>query len=134
MKKKQNKNDELILLVDDDKFLLEMYSTKFRENGKKVEVSFGGEDALQRLRGGLRPDVIVLDIVMPNINGFELLETIKNEKLGEGMIIIMLTNQGNQSDIDHAKELGAHGYIVKASAIPSEVLNKVNSIINQSKK
>ncbi len=114
-----------VLMVDDDRFLLDMYSLKFREQGFTVEVSNGGDDALKKLRGGLTPDVILLDVVMPGIDGFGVLQAIQKEKLGKDPTIVVLSNQGQDSDIARAKELGAHGYIVKASTIPSEVLAKV---------
>lgn len=125
-----NENDKgLILLVDDDKFLLDVYSTKFRENGKEVEICLGGQIALDRLRGGLEVSAVIIDVVMPTVDGFALLEAIKKEKLGGDPVLIMLSNQGEQADIDKAKDLGADGYIVKASAIPSEVLERVNEIV-----
>ena len=125
-----NENDKgLILLVDDDKFLLDVYSTKFRENGKEVEICLGGQIALDRLRGGLEVSAVIIEVVMPTVDGFALLEAIKKEKLGGDPVLIMLSNQGEQADIDKAKDLGADGYIVKASAIPSEVLERVNEIV-----
>ncbi len=111
-----------VLIVDDDRFLLDMYSLKFKEQGFLVEVSNGGEDALKKLRGGLATDVIILDVVMPGMDGLGVLQTIQKEKLGKDPTIVMLSNQGQDSDIARAKELGAHSYIVKASTIPSEVL------------
>ncbi len=128
------KHKDLILLVDDDKFLLEMYGLKFRESGKDVEICLGATEALERLRGGLKASVIVLDIVMPTMDGFALLEAIKEEKLGGDSVVIMLTNQGEASDIEQANKLGADGYIVKASAIPSEVLEKVDAIVKRKHK
>ena len=70
-------NNKKILLVDDDEFLLDMYSLKFRESGFQIELARGGEEALKLLRGGLEPDVILLDIVMPVIDGFEFLKVIR---------------------------------------------------------
>ena len=114
-----------ILIVDDDKFLLDMYSVKFRQDGFDVEIGTGGEDALTKLRAGLTIDAIMLDIVMPGIDGFELLEIIKKENLGGTPRLIVLSNQGQEEEIERAKQLGADDYIVKASAIPSEVLDQV---------
>ena len=124
---------ETVLLVDDDKFLLDMYGMKFRESGRDVEVCLGGQSALDRLRAGFKASIIILDIVMPTIDGFVLLEAIKKEKLGGDPVIVVLSNQGEQADIDKAKELGADGYIVKASAIPSEVLTRIDEIVKNKK-
>ena len=120
-----------VFIVDDDKFLLDMYSVKFTQQGLDVEIGMGGEDALAKLRNGLKPDVILLDLVMPGVDGFEVLETINKERLGENPIIVILSNQGQESDIKRANELGAAGYIIKASAIPSEVLEQVMKIIEE---
>ena len=113
-----------VYLVDDDRFLLDLYAVKFRDAGHEVSVFGSGEDLLSALRksGSNSPDVILLDLIMPGIGGFEALETIRKENLAKGTKIIILSNQGQDSDIERAKKLSADGYIIKASAIPSEVL------------
>ena len=121
-----------ILIVDDDEFLLNMYSVKFSKQGVEVETSPGGENALQKLRGGYSPDAILLDIVMPGFDGFEFLEKMQAEKLAPNAVLVFLTNQGQSTDIERAKKLGAAGYIVKASTIPSEVFNEVMKCIERS--
>lgn len=120
-----------ILIIDDDKFLLDMYSIKFREKGFDVEVAFGGQEALDKLQGGLSPDVVLLDVVMPGIGGLEVLERIRQNNLAKKASVIVLSNQGQQSDVDAAKSFGIDGYIVKASSIPSEVLEKVMEILEK---
>lgn len=120
-----------VLLVDDDKFLLDMYSLKFTQQGLTVDVAFGGEEALRKLREGARPDILLLDIVMPGIDGFGVLEAIKKEKLAEGVTKIVLSNQGQEAEIERAKSLGIDGYIIKASAIPSEVLSQILDIVKR---
>ncbi len=117
-----------IFIVDDDKFLLGMYSLKFANNNYDVETTLGSVPALEKLRAGAKPDVILLDIVMPFMDGLELLKAIRDENLAPGSIVVMLTNQSQSSDIERAKELKADGYIVKASTIPSEVLREVEKI------
>lgn len=117
-----------VLIVDDDKFLLGMYSLKFANNGYDVETTVGSVAALEKLRGGAQPDIILLDIIMPYMTGLELLKTMRDEKLAPNAIVVMLTNQSQSSDIETAKELKADGYIVKASTIPSEVLKEVEKI------
>ena len=114
-----------ILIVDDDKFLLEMYRKKFDHYGIVPELSVGSEDALTKLRGGFAPDVLVLDIIMPGVDGLELLETVRKENLSQKSIVIMLTNEGESSKIEKAKSLGAVGYIIKATSIPSEVTEEI---------
>ena len=113
-----------IYLVDDDRFLLDLYAVKFKNAGHDISVFGSGEDLLAALRkgGAADPDAILLDLVMPGIGGFGALETIRKERLAQGSKIIILTNQGQDSDIEKAKKFAADGYIIKASAIPSEVL------------
>lgn len=118
-----------LYLVDDDRFLLDMYAVKFKAAGHEVTAFSGGVDLLVALREQPAPDALLVDIVMPEMTGFEILEAIKKENLGGTMKKIVLSNQGQESDIEQAKTLGAHGYIIKASAIPSEVFAETIKII-----
>lgn len=116
------------LIVDDDKFLLEMYQKKFDQSGITTDVITGPEEALSKLRGGLKPDIILLDIIMPEMDGIELLRTIRKEKLAKDSVVIMLTNESEPEKIAEAKTLGIKGYIVKATSVPTEVLEEVRRI------
>ncbi len=123
-----------ILIIDDDKFLLGMYSLKFGKNNFEVKTASGGSEALQILRDGWKPDILLLDLIMPEMDGFTVYENIKKDNLAPNVISVMLTNQGQLSDINRAKELGFHGYIVKATTIPSEVVQEVINIFQKNKK
>ena len=114
-----------ILIVDDDKFLLNMYSIKFQKESFDVTTAGDGKDALTKLQGGLIPDAIVLDIVMPVMDGLEMLENMRKQNLAKEATVLILSNQGQSSDIEKAKRLGIDGYIVKATTIPSEVVTEV---------
>lgn len=116
-----------ILLIDDDAFLRDMYATKFGEEGHEVKVTASGEEALELLRGETF-DVVLLDMVMPGVSGVEVLGQITEQKLGGEPVCIVLSNQGEQENIDEAIKAGAKGYIVKAEMIPSEVVEKVKEI------
>ena len=120
-----------IYLVDDDRFLLDMYAVKFRAQGHEVTAFSSGKDLLEALKEKPAPDAMLLDVVMPEIDGFEILEDIRKEKLIPTTKVIILSNQGQDSDIEKAKTLGAAGYIIKASAIPSEVYTETISIIEK---
>lgn len=127
---KKSKKGRKVMIVDDDMFLLDMYTVKFNEAKYDVNPAMGSMEALDRLRDGLEPDVILLDVVMPDMDGFELLTTIKKEKLAPKARIIILSNLGQESDVKRGNELGAEGYIVKASATPSEVVSRVEELMN----
>lgn len=118
------------MIVDDDKFLLDMYSFKFNEKGFTVVQAFGSVDAINKLKGGITPDIILLDVVMPAMDGFEVLGLIKKENLAPSAKVIVLSNLGQPSDIERGRALGASGYVIKASATPSEVVEKVMTVLN----
>ena len=119
-----------ILLVDDDSFLLNMYLLKFEKTFEVVSAS-SGQEALSKLKEGFKPDAVVCDVVMPNIDGIELLAMIKEQHLADGAKYVVLSNQGDSSDIERAKKVGVDGYIVKASSIPSEVVKLVQEVLDK---
>ena len=120
-----------ILIVDDDTFLLDMYAFKFSQNNFEVYTAENGVQATTKLKGGLKPAVILMDLIMPDMDGFEMLEKINTEKLSTDSVKIVLTNKSQQSDIDKCNSMGASGYIVKANSTPLEVINQVLEILNQ---
>jgi CheY-like chemotaxis protein len=122
-----------ILIVDDDKFLMGMYSLKFKKSGFTVESALSPDEALQKLHDGLHPDILLLDVIMPGMSGLDLLEKAQKENLIGNATVVILTNQGDQTDIDKAKSLHVQGYIVKATTIPSEVVDEVTKIHNEHK-
>lgn len=120
-----------VYLVDDDRFLLDLYAVKFKNAGHEVTLFGGGEELLAALRkdGAAVPDILLLDIIMPGMTGFETLEALRKENLAKNAKVIFLSNQGQDSDLEKAKKLGADGYIIKASAIPSEVYAEAIRIV-----
>lgn len=118
-----------IILVDDDTFLVDMYATKFASSGIEVEACKSGNELLEKLKAGTIADLILLDIIMPELGGIEALQKMRQEKLGESIPVVMLTNQNDEKDIATTKALGVAGYIVKATATPSEVVEEVVKII-----
>src|SRR3989344_3884858 len=126
-----------IYLVDDDRFLLDLYTTKFKSVGEEVTAFTGAEELLEELRkdaGGAAaaPDAILVDLIMPGMDGFTLLETIKKEGLGRGAKLIILSNEGADAEIERARLFGVDGYSVKGSAMPSEVRAEVTRTIGES--
>ncbi len=120
-----------ILIVDDDGFLLDMYAFKFSQSNFEVHTSVDGTQALEKLGKKLNPDVILIDVIMPGMDGFEVLEKINTDKLSEDSIKIILSNKSQQSDIDRGMALGVSGYIVKANSTPAEVIAQVIEILNK---
>jgi DNA-binding response OmpR family regulator len=118
-----------VFLIDDDDFLLEMYALKFKSAGFNVEIAKNAEDALEALRKGLKPDIVLLDIVMPKIDGFEFLNILKKEKLVPEAKLVILSNLGQKEDIEKGKTLGITDYIVKANLTPSEVVEKIKALL-----
>lgn len=123
------KPDYDILVIDDDAFLLDMYALKFTQKNFHVTSASGTLEALELLRGGFSPHIVLVDLVMPAMDGFEFLEVVKKESLAKDALVIILSNLGQQEDIDRGLALGAEGYIIKASATPSEVVEKVLGVI-----
>lgn len=123
-----------ILIIDDDKFLLGMYELKFSKGGHEVLVVTSATDALSKLKEGYAPDIILIDIILPGMDGLQLLENIRKDKICPQAIVIMLTNQGGKEEIEKAQSLKADGYLVKATLIPSEVVEEVLKIAEKNKK
>ena len=119
---------KIILLVEDDPFLSDMYVTKFTESGYDIKAAMDGQQGLDLLNGGLRPDMALLDIVMPKMDGIELLTAIKKEEKLKDIPVVLLTNLGQETDIQRGMELGALDYLVKAHFTPSEVVKRVESL------
>ena len=88
-----------IIIVDDDDFLVDMYVTKFNGSDVAVEAYKSGEVLLEKLKNGEKADLILLDIVIPGINGLQVLEEMRKNKLAEGIPVIMLTNQNDEKDM-----------------------------------
>lgn len=125
-------NKPILYLVEDDTFLLEMYAQKFSTSGFDLRAFPSAIAALEKLREGEKPQVIVSDILMPVMDGFQFLETVKTENLAPGATLIVLSNLGEDEDIQRAVKLGVVGYIVKASSTPTEVLNRVKNLYDHS--
>jgi DNA-binding response OmpR family regulator len=122
-----------ILLIEDDNFLVEMYTTKFELEGFNVVSAEDGQKGLS-LAKTENPDIILLDILMPKMDGFSVLEELKKEEQLKDIPVILLTNLGQKEDVKKGFELGAAGYLIKAHFMPSEVVEKIKKILEESKK
>ena len=114
-----------ILIIDDDTFILNMYVAKFVKDGHQVETARSGVEAISKLKDGYEPEIALIDIVLPDMNGLDLLHKLKEDKISPKTIYIMFTNQNSNEETNRAKSLEAAAYIIKANLIPSELVAKV---------
>jgi len=117
-----------ILLIEDDDFLASMYQTKLELENYKVLVANDGEKGLALIKKN-QLDLILLDVVLPKINGFEILKQVQKNKILNKIPIILLTNLSQKEDIKKGFNLGAKDYLIKAHFMPSEVINKIKKIL-----
>jgi CheY-like chemotaxis protein len=117
-----------LLLIDDDAFLRDMYAIKFSESGYDVHVAESASVALSKIEADPHFEIILLDMIMPVMSGTDLIKEIKSRFPEMDAKCIVLSNQGQQEDINEAMEVGAVGYIVKAEAVPSDVVKKVEAL------
>lgn len=115
-----------ILLVEDDDSISEMYKMKFEREGYQIILLKEGKGVLEKIKQE-KPNMVLLDIILPQENGFDILEELKQDTSTKNIPVFMLTNLGQQEDIDKGKQLGADGYIVKANTTPSQVLEKIKN-------
>lgn len=120
-----------ILLVEDDQILVRMYTRKFENEGFKVLSAFDGEEGWKNLSTDTpKPNIILLDVMLPKINGFELLEKIKADQETKNIPVILLTNLGGgQEDREKGQKLGAADYLVKSDLTPAQIVEKVKGLI-----
>ena len=119
-----------VLIVDDDQFILDMYVLKFKEAGFDTKAASEGMAAVEYVKNEF-PDLVLLDIVLPNMDGFDILKTLAKEKILAKTKVVLLSNLGEKKDIEKGLALGAVDYIVKAHHTPSEVVAKVEEILKK---
>lgn len=119
-----------ILLVEDDTFLLGMYASKFELEGFKVALAEDGEKAL-RLAAKEAPDAILLDIILPKLDGLKVLEQLKKNASTAKIPVIMLTNLSQREEIEKGLKMGAKDYLIKAHFMPTEVVEKVKKALQK---
>lgn len=123
-------NKAKILLVEDEKMLADMYATKFSMEGYEIVSAYDGKEGLAAARRE-KPDIILLDIIMPKLDGFAVLKELKQDDATKGIPVILLTNLGQESDVKRGKELGADDYFVKANHSPQEVVEIVKKTLGR---
>jgi len=119
-----------ILLIEDEEMLANMYETKFKNEGFDIVKALDGEEGLKKAQEIL-PDFILLDIIMPKMDGFAVLKVLKENQQTKNIPIMLLTNLGQEEDIKKGEELGVVGYLVKANTTPAEVVAAVKDKLNK---
>ncbi|RME59664.1 response regulator [Candidatus Parcubacteria bacterium] len=125
----QQRLGKKVLLAEDDKFLSTLLRAKLLKEGFDVQQAFDGEEAYRYLRD-YKPDVMILDIIMPNVSGFEFLEKISVDPQLNRIPIIVLTNLGQDEDVEKAKRLGVAAYFIKTNTSISDVVEAIKSTLH----
>lgn len=117
-----------IAIIEDDASIVQMYQTKFEAEGYEVKTAGDGVAGLQLLQD-FAPDVVLLDLMMPNMNGLDMLSKLRNAPGGREVRVIVLTNMGDTETATKVYKMAADDYIVKAEMTPSEVLGRVKDLL-----
>ncbi len=117
-----------VLIVEDDQFLSKMYGKKFQLAGYQVEIAMDGQDGLSKMRL-TKPDIVLMDIMMPKLNGLDAIIQAKSDALIKNIPILVLTNLTNTDDASMAVKNGAVGYLIKSDFTPTQVVDKVKGYL-----
>jgi DNA-binding response OmpR family regulator len=117
-----------ILIAEDDSFLGNAYKMKLTKAGHELQLAADGEAALKKLES-FTPDVIVLDLIMPNIDGFGVLEKVKADDRFKNIPVIVASNLGQEEDIKKAKKLGANDYVIKSDLSLNQLIEKITALV-----
>ncbi len=118
-----------ILLIEDEPTLQKRIEEALAKEGYQIENAMDGETGLQKAKE-LKPELIILDIILPKKDGFEVLKELKQDESTKNIPVVILTNLESSNDVKKALELGATTYLVKANYELSEIIEKIKEIIN----
>lgn len=119
-----------ILLVEDDPFVIDIYRKKLTEAGFSVEVTQDKEETLKKI-SERKPDLMLLDIVLPNVEGGDLLKEIKEDLSFRDIKVAILSNLGQKDDVERGLKLGAERYFIKAHYTPTQVVEEIKKMLTQ---
>jgi DNA-binding response OmpR family regulator len=117
-----------ILVVEDDKFLRELIVQKLNREGYKTLEAVDGEEGVKIIKAE-KPALVLLDLILPGIDGFEVLEQVKKDPEASKVPVIILSNLGQKDDVERGFKLGAADYLIKAHFTPAEIISKVKTIL-----
>ncbi len=115
-----------ILIVEDDKFLRELVARKLSSEGFEVLEAVDGEEGIKKIKEG-KPDLVLLDLILPGIDGFEVLSKIKEDQELSSIPVIVLSNLGQREEVERGMKLGATDYLIKAHFTPGEIIEKIKN-------
>lgn len=121
-----------ILLIEDEAYLSEMYKIKLESEGYKVFIADNGEDGIKKIETE-KPDLVLLDLMMPKMNGFQVLEKLREKNLLDSIRIYVLSNLSQREEIEKGVSLGAEGFLIKASLTPTQIADFVHDIFKRKK-
>ena len=117
-----------ILIVEDDKFLRELIARKLTDEGFDIVEAVDGEDGIKKIKE-TKPDLVLLDLILPSIDGFEVLSRVKGDASLTSIPIIILSNLGQKEEVEKGLDLGAADYLIKAHFTPGEIIEKIKNIL-----
>ena len=120
--------EKKILIVEDDNFLRELITQKLIDENYKVSEAVDGEDGLKKIKEE-KPDLVVLDLILPGVDGFEVLSKMKEDDALKSIPVIILSNLGQRDDIERGLKLGAVDYLIKAHFTPGEIIEKIKNAL-----
>lgn len=120
----------VILIAEDDVFLRRLLIEKIGKSGFTVAEATNGTEVFDYLKT-VTPDIILLDLMMPNTDGFEVLQKIKSLPATQNIPVLVLSNLGEKENIEKAMSLGATDYMIKAHFVPDEIVTKIQTILNK---
>ncbi|MBL7142297.1 MAG: response regulator [Candidatus Pacebacteria bacterium] len=117
-----------ILIIEDDKFLRDLISQKLLKEGFDIAQAVDGEDGIKKIKEE-NPDLILLDLILPGIDGFEVLTQMKADQNLASIPVIILSNLGQKEDIEKGLKLGANDFLIKAHFTPGEIIEKIKNVL-----
>jgi len=115
-----------ILIIEDDKFLRELIARKLKEEDFRASEAVDGEEGIKKIKEE-KPDLVLLDLILPGIDGFEVLSRMKEESALSSIPVIILSNLGQKEDVEKGLKMGAVDYLIKAHFTPGEIIDKIKN-------
>jgi len=125
---KNGKNNATIFIIEDDQFLLDLLIRKLKNKRFGIITATTGEEGLIKIKEEL-PDLILLDLILPGMHGFDVLMQLKKDPELKKIPVIILSNLGQEEEIQKGLELGAESFLIKANLAPDEIVEKINAVL-----